>query len=1124
LSTRHLLRLLLVSFLLAPCLQVCSQEVTATLLGAVTDSTAARIPNAEVSITNTDRRALERRVHSDGRGEFIAPLLPVGHYSVRVVRTGFKELERNGIELHVGDKVTLTLQLSPGSTSEQVTVTADALQVQLQSPSEEGLVSGTEIRELSINNRNFLGLLSILPGVTSTSASDELSIGAVNPTGGVNSLTFSLNGGRTSGNQFLLDGADNVDRGANGTLINTPSVDAVAEFKAIRGVYSAEYGHNASSQINVITRSGESQFHGTAYEFFRNDVLAANNAYNNLVGIRRPPLRYNDFGYTFSGPVFVPNHYNTARDKTFFFFSQEFRRVIQYSTQTGIAPTNAMKAGTFLHPVCVAYTTPAGTTCTATSTQITTFDPVAAEYIKDVFSPLPEGDPANALRLVSNGRLTFNLRQEFARIDHQLTRKHAVTVRYIRDGADTQEPYGYQVSSLIPFTATTATQTPGMNVLGRLTSTLTSSAVNELAFAYTGGRKYSLPIGLLSKNSATDVNVNLPFQSTLGNVPYLSMTGLSPLRGYGAYTNESRNYNIFDNFTLARGRHTLKVGFTYNYYQKTENNASTNAGSFSFGATTLPAGGATNAEQTFANFLLGQHATFTQTSLDLTPDIRQNESEVYVQDDFRWTPRLTVNGGLRYSQFRTPFDSRHMLSNFDPAKFDITKAPTLTSAGAAIVAGSGDPLNGIIINGTTSPYGNKVSNEPGGRFAPRVGFSFDPYGSGRMAVRGGYGLVFDSTLVGIYENNIFTNPAFLNNLSVTNATFADPGGGVVGTSIAALRGTPLPTTLPYTQMYSLDVQQQIGNSFVLDVGYYGSKATHLLGIVDINTLQAGQAVAAGTMTANTPLTSGTTPKAVNALRPYRGYTAINVVENWFGSNYSSLQVSAQKKLADGSSLRLAYTFQKTLTDAGTDRNSAPQDQYNIHSEYSRAPFDRAQILVLSYVYKLPLYKDSRGFAHKVLYGWELSGITSFDAGLATVVTSGAGRDWAGVGVLGSSSQVTIRPDRIGDPNSGAPHTLNKWFNTAAYANVPVGQVRLGNARPTSLVGPGFEQWDISLFRNVSFTERWKLQIRAESFNAFNHTNPATLNTSGTSTDNAAFGQVTAVREPRRIQLGAKILF
>jgi hypothetical protein len=1097
-----------------------AQVVTATLLGQVRDTSGAVLSGAELTVKNIDRNDA-RIVTTDKRGEFVVSLLPVGHYAVSVRHKGFKELERSGIELHVGDQVTLTLQLEVGESSEVVTVTSAPALIQTQSAASEQLISGETIRELSINNRNFLQLLNLLPGVSNSATSDELPIGAVNPTGGVNSLSISLNGGRTTSNSYLIDGTDNLDRGANQTLIDTPSVDAVAEFKVVRGVYSAEYGRNASGQVNIITRSGTSTLHGSAYEFFRNDVLNANNSFNNYSNIARPELRYNDFGWTLGGPIFIPNHYNTDRSKTFFFYSQELRRIITYTTQApGILPSAAMEQGQFTSSVCVAYASN-NTTCTAMGTSIpqTSWSPVSAAYVKDIFSKLPQGLAANAYQVVSTGRNVFNIGDLLARIDHQINSHNNLTVRYMLDSANTQEPFGYQVNTLLPDVSNTATQHPGYNILARVTTVLRPTLLNEVAFALTSGRIYSVPVGLLAKANSPDIQVNLPYPSTVGNVPFISMSSLTRLSGYGPYDNHSRNYNGYDNVTEQLGRHTLKYGATYNYYQKTENNASTNAGSFSF----TPASGGN--QQSFANFLLGVGATFTQTSLDLTPDIRQNEFEFYFQDDFRWTPTLTINAGLRYSVFRVPVDAHHMLSNFDPAKFVTANAPTLAST-STVVPGTGDPLNGIIVNGSTSPYGNAVSNEPAGAFAPRIGFAWAPAMlNGKTAVRGGYGLVYDSTLVGIFENNIFTNRPYLQNLNVPNTSFANPANGTVtngvSTSLPPLRATPLPARLPYTQVYSLDVQQQFGPRSAVDIGYYGAKGTHLLGIVDINALPPGYYYAQTGN--NTALTSSTSPNA-NPYRPYLGYLAVNSVENWFGSNYNSLQVYYQANLKGGSRFTAAYTWAKAMTDASTDRNSAPQNGYNIHQEYAEANFSRRQMFVASYILHDQLFARRKGLLAGILKDWALAGTASFQAGLPTQVTSAVSSDPGQMGVLGASSTVVLRPDIVGDPNKNAPHTFAKWFNTAAYADVPAGQVRVGSSRATSFIGPGFEQWDISVFRTFHISNRWSAQFRVESFNTFNHTNPAALNDAGPTNENALFGRVTTVRDPRRIQLGAKVNF
>ena len=380
-------------------------------------------------------------------------------------------------------------------------------------------------------------------------------------------------------------------------------------------------------------------------------------------------------------------------------------------------------------------------------------------------------------------------------------------------------------------------------------------------------------------------------------------------------------------------------------------------------------------------------------------------------------------------------------------------------------------------------------------------------------MRSGYGISFDSTLVGTYEQSIFANPPFVSNVTISNTLLDNPSAGVTVISAAplTLHGTPIPNKLPYTQQWSFDIQQQIGK-FVADVGYYGSKSTHLLGIVDLNEVPPGAAVAAGITKATAPITSITTP-LLNAIRPFRGYGAINVLENWFNSNYNSLQASLMARLPAGNTARVSYTFSKTLTDATSDRGNAPQNSYNFRADYARANFDRTHVLTASYIYTAP-------FKNVFLKGWEVSGIATFNAGLPLRVTSGLGLDWGGLGILGTSA-VSPRPDRVADPNADAPHTVAKWFNTGAFAAVPTGEVRPGNAPATSVIGPGYQVWTTSLFRNFKVRERLSVQLRLETFNTFNHTNFQGISTSLGATN---YGQVTSARDPRRVQLGAKASF
>ncbi len=1105
--------------LLVACVSVRGQETTGTIAGTITDSAGAFVHGATAIITNTDKGVVVRTVTSDADGNYVAPLLPIGRYSVTAELAGFKKASQTNIELNVNDKLTVNLTLVVGDVSEVVTVEASPVQVELQTPAAAGLISGTEVTEIALNSRNYQQLVSLMPGVSSDAAGDQIFIGVSNPLSGQsNTVRFSINGTRNTTNNWTVDGADNVDRGSNLTLLNYPSVDAIAEFKVLRGLYSAEFGRTSSGHINVITKSGAHAFHGDAYEFFRNDVLAANNFFNNARRIPRPPLRYNDFGYTFGGPIFIPGHYNTDKSKTFFFWSQEFRRVITYTTVQAMVPTAAEKAGIFPAPVCVAFS---GANCTQTASQIPVagFSPLATAYIKDVWSKIPEGDPVSHT-LFTPLRNIFNHRQELIRVDHIFGPKLSVSGRYIHDSIPTEEPRGLFTGAVLPGVSTTSTNSPGRGWVFRGASTLSPTWLNEVGYAYSYGAIVSSPTGLDASANSPDIKPALPFPVTLGRIPTLN-AGFSSITGFGPYNDFNRNHNIFDNATKLLGRHTIKFGVSINLYQKTENAGGNNVGSFSFSTTPRPTGTATFLQQ-WAYFLLGSVSTFTQSSLDVTPDIHGRQFETYVQDDFRVRPNLTFNVGVRWSLFRQPYDDKGMLTNFDPSRWDPAKAPQVDPVSGNIIAGTGDPLNGIIINGQNSPFGSKVANESNKNFAPRFGFAWDPWRDGKTSIRGGYGLAFDTTAYGFFEDNIFNNPPFVQSITISNTRLDNPSSGTTVVSLAprTIRGTPIENQIPYVQQWSLDVQREITKSFLLDVGYYGSKGTHLLGRVDLNSVPPGAAVAAGIVPPGTFFTSTNTPR-LNFIRPFRGYNAVNVLRNWFNSNYHSLQVSAITRFSANSSVRLSYTWSKILTNAGLD-TSAPQNLYDRRAEYGLGPFDRRHILTINYVYQLPWMRDQKGFAGHILGGWEVSGITTVNSGLALTVTSSNGFDPAGLGILGASFSGP-RPDRVSDPNQNAPHTLTQWFNPSAFAEVPTGVNRPGNSGRGVVTGPGFSRWDFSLLRNIKVREGMRFQFRAEVFNIFNHTNFATVGTAFAA-GSTTFGTVTATRDARVAQLALKFYF
>ncbi len=1100
-----------------------AQDVTGSIAGVVTDSTGAVVPNATVVITNTDRNSVARTLTTGAEGEYSAVLLPVGNYMLSVTAAGFKKSERSGVVLNVNEKLGIDVALEVGQATEVVNVQEAPVQVETQSAETAGLITGTQVRELSLNNRNYEQLVALMPGVVS-GASDQIYVGVSNPSGQTNTVSFSINGGRNSQNNWTVDGADNVDRGSNATLLNYPSVDAIAEFKVLRSTYSAEFGRGGAGQINVVTKSGTSRFHGDAYEFVRNDAFSANQFLNNANRVnlgrdgkaRVPPLRYNNFGYTIGGPLFIPHVYNRDKNKTFFFFSQEYRRIITYSTVQAFVPTGSEKQGIFPDPVCVAVVSGK---CTQTSNTITQINPVATAYLKDIYAAIPNGDASNSI--FSALRNIFNYRQELYKVDHVFSSNYGLSVRYLRDSIPTVEPGGLFTGAALPGVSTTSTNSPGHSLVIRGTQNFTPTLINEAGYAYSYGAITSDVTGTVSSALSPDVKVALPFTTTLARIPSISIAGGSTITGFGPYRDFNRNYNVFDNLTKIAGRHTLKLGLTANFYSKTENAGGGVQGAFTFSQTPRPTGTPVF-EQAFANFLLGNAASFTQTSQDLTPYVHGNEYEAYVNDDFHVNSRLTLNLGLRYSLFRQPYDTNNLLTNFDPRLYDPAKAPQIDAKGN-IVPGTGDPLNGIIVasNNTRFP-GHKISQENYKNWAPRVGLAYDPFGDGKTAIRAGYGIYYDLILFGVYEQNEFANPPFVNSVTVTNTSLSNPVAGtqVISASPKVLHGTPANYQTPYTQNWSFDIQRQIRPSLVLDVAYVGTKGTHLPGIVDINEAAPGAAIAAGIVPAGTVFTSANT-QLLNQVRPYRGYASINSIENWFNSEYNGLQMFLDKRFANNSLMTVSYTYSKALTDNRSDRSSAPQNTYNFNEgERGLAQFDRRHVFTMSYVYEIPFLRHSQSFAGKAIGGWEVSGITQIDSGLPLNVTSSLGTDPAGLGIIGASA-AGPRPDALCNPNVGAPRTYAMWFATSCFADVPAGQVRPGNAGRSIINGPGFVRFDVSLFKNFRFNESTRLQLRGEAFNIANHTNADTVSTAlGSST----YGRVTGFRDPRIIQLAAKFEF
>lgn len=1181
-----------------------AQDNSGVILGTVRDNTGAIVSGATVNITDPAKNLVVRTITTNENGEFSAPNLAVGLYQISVEAANFKKAVQTEVKLDVGQRRTVDFALEAGNISEVVTVEADAVAVDLQSATSSTLINGDQVRELSINNRNFVQLVTLAPGVSADLA-DQVYVGSVNPDGQANTINISVNGARSAQNTFRVDGADITDRGSNITIQAYPSVDSIGEFKVDRSLFPAESGSSGGGQVNVVTRSGTKDFHGSAFEFIRNEAFNANDFITNQTPslaatlgrddngkIRRRPFRYNNYGFTIGGPVYFFNFGEGPPDegifkrynKTFFFFSEEQRKDVRFPTLNSTVPSAGIRQGVFPIDICLSATAP--TTATATCTNILpagtpissriAVNPVSQAYVTQVINNIPLPTNPQTLSLDYPTFYQAKFRQEIVKIDHSFTDKISAYYRFQNDKIPTIDPNAlFSSGSSIPFVSTTSSNSPGKTHTAQMTYVISPKVIFEGRYTYGYGAILSENIGLLAK-SRTSINIPLPYTNTRDRVSTVTIGGFSSLGGYGPYDNFSWKQNFSGTFTYIAGSHTMKYGGVYSLYRKNENNlVNGNEGIFSnflntvasspvqlnLAAPGVAATAVNAAYQTYANFLIGNNATFTQASTDYTANLHQKTIEAFAQDEYRFRPNITLYYGVRYSYFGSPYDKNGLLSNFAPELYNRANAPQVTGAGNR-VAGTGNYCNGIIVNSQnyqtgpaafnctpiSSPYGKYVVDAPKTDFAPRVGIAWDPFGKGTTSIRTGYGIYNDQILNGIFLNNIIQNAPYQQTITINNTRIDQPVPTGVNPSVVAaataanVRAVQTDWKTPYMQHWSLDVQHQLDSKTKFSIGYYGSKGTHLIGAYELNGLRPGVAIDSSCATgANTLQTPGVTTVAcqtrgtaftstansaiLDQIRPYRGYRSITVIQPRFNSSYHSMQVGAERRLTGASQINIAYTWSKNLTDNQTDRSTAPQNSYDITIEKGRATLDRRHVFSANYVYEIPYFSDQKGFVGKVLGGWQASGIVTLNTGLPFTVTTGS-FDPAGLGFI-PAAIAGGRPNILCDPNENAPHTLQQYFNTACFEQNPLANATnvrnvVGNSGRGVIFGPGTKRVDFTMTKNLRFNESIRLQLRAEAFNVFNTTNFRAF--SSTAVNNANFGRIGTVRDPRTMQFGIKLYF
>ena len=1140
---------------------------SASVTGTVRDASGASVANAQVTVSAADR-GINRETTTNSDGDYSVAALPPGSYNISVVAQGFKKFQAKDVILRVAQKARVDVPLQIGATTTEVTVMgSEVAQVETQSSDLAGTVTGKEITQLQLNGRNFTQLVTLVPGVSNQTGQDEGTVGVYG------NVSFSINGGRTEYNNWELDGGDNMDNGSNNTLNVYPSLEAISEFKVLTSNYGAQYGRNGSGTIEVETKSGTNAFHGNAYEFVRNDTFNARNYFQGSV----PPYKKNDFGYTIGGPIWK-NH-------TYFFWSQEWRRDrVPGQDFNQLVPSDAERAGNFSDlcpdssgdfsncPAIPGFLD--GTGHTPDLTVVPGFN-VADPNVKALLALIPSANSVgdSGSFFIQSPISPTNWREELIKFDHNLTDKHRLTVRYIHDSWDTITPVPLWTNAGSFPTIGTSFKGPGVSLVSRLSSTFSPTLLNEFVFSYTTDhivlnntgawkRPADMTIGDLFGGNGNGV---IPGINLTNTTAYGGGFGQDP--GYipnGAY-NSNPTYTYRDNVSKIFGKHNLQFGAYAAFGQKNELGGELGPGSVPGYLTFDPTNAGVSSGNPFADLLLGYISSFGQQDKFVKYYNRYKIVEPYFQDDFHITSRLTLNLGVRLSLFGTYREKQKQAFNFDPARYVFGQ--TFVDSETGIVTGLGtDPTqpvsitnlpNGMVQCGVTA--GVPVSCMKGHLFnpAPRIGFAWDPWGNGKTAIRGGYGIFYEHA-----NGNEGNTESLENSPPLANAVQQNNIGGIgvgngytlIGVGLESqqlplsVNSIPTKAIWPYVQQWHFDVQHEIANHLVATVSYVGSKGTHLNRQTNFNQIRAvspdqnpykvGEAIGAddcGTFTtpsgvAITPDTPGFVNLEVNcavtpdgtsfnadSARPFLGYGDINHLEYAASSIYHSFQTSVRRNFG-GLDLALAYTWSHSIDDSSDRFDGSFVDSYDPRANRASSNFDQRHILTFSYVWDLPFFKG-QGLAHKVLGGWQYSGITTFQTGTPFSVTFAS--DNAGVANgLGSSA----RPDLVGDPHAGFPQTHldnfgPQFFNDAAFA-APRG-LSFGTVTRNSLYNPHRTNFDMSLFKHFAISERMGFEFRAEAYNIFNHTQWGGV---GGGLGDDGFLRVSSAHNPRILQLGAKFSF
>ena len=1187
-------RLILVPVILVfACVAAMAQQ-NSEIVGTVTDQTGAVVPGAALTLKQNETGYVYNAL-SNATGGYVFGSLNVGTYTLKAAAKGFESFTATGITLNISQTLAEDIKLTIGAETVNVDVTADALQVQAETNEVSTLISGEQVTEIATENRNFTALAALGLGVSSNLPDNNP------PSASASSASISVNGLRESHNIWLLDGAEADDRGGAGGMSVMPSMDSIAQFQVLASNYPPDYGISSGATFSLALKSGTQKYHGEAWEFFRNDDLDANDFFNkynrscdptcdaNYTPV--PKLRQNIFGFNGGGPLFIPKVYNTNKQKTFFFYNMEWRKIIQASspsTNPTIPDADRPVAGTDLDYVAPLYT-PNQVLTVPTATQVpdpafqaklaaagltpgspfptgpnggqiipsSLFDPNAILYLQSSLIPHPSTSTGYA---VTSEATPTTVTEEVVRIDHKINDKWQILGHYLHDSqatgyADADLGWNYETYQ----TVSSVENNPSNSAAIKLSGEISPSMLVEASFNYDGNIiNITNSPNVLTPSGWTTNN----FFTNSGSDQYSGISGLNgngfgigEETGYGAWHNAAEDYEPRVDLSYTKGKHAMKFGFSYNRYTKNQQLQADAAGDFGFSQNQTGTGAGGDSGDPWISMVIGLSTGFSQPqSMSIRHYVNQTPS-VYANDNWKVSPRFSLQLGLRYDALPHAWERNNQLANFEPGQYINTPpiwstttpgAIDPTSVGVETPVGFGGAsyyLNGMVIPGQNGiPHG--VVNNDYNTLQPRVGFSYDLTGAGKTILRGGFGTFYErlqgNDIYGVANSNLpFEYTPSVGSVYYSNphcswestASTANPANCLIVTNLPVLPAslTSLDTTYkaPATAQYSLGIQHELRPSIIWVIQYVGNLAWHQNIDRPINNFPTNTPYNLRAESASTGLPGSIYPAGSNELRTYQGYGGITQEENTTNNTYNGFQTGLRVQNRWGLSGELDYTYSHNIDLTDTDLSTV-SNPWNLKYDKAGSGYDRRHILQANYVYKLPIFNKSGGLLHSTLGGWEVSG--TFVAETGEPLASGFGGENDSIGLGGG---YTNRSDIVAPIHYH--RTVNDWFGTVADGGATVDpqapptpgyaggeNLGFGDGRRDSFVGPGRVNFTTSLYKSFAVTERAHFEFRAESYNTFNHTEFSSVNAGYSTGGN--YGQVTGDWSPRVLQLGAKFVF